>query len=79
MFCLEERKSFKTVKELKQFLDELPDDFDILVNQNHGWFHIDYHKCFVTLESSPMSDKYKWYDYFPDLKYQDYSAYSNFV
>ena len=77
MFCLEDRKSFKTVGELKQILNILPDDSEIFVNQNTGWFHIDYHKQLATLESGPMPEEYKWYDFFPSFSYQQYDEYFN--
>ena len=60
MYDINKRKQFKTVGELREILNDIPDDTQVLIcGEDYGWFHIEQDGSVVCLDNEDLECCYE--------------------
>lgn len=60
MYDINKRKQFKTVGELKEILNDIPDDTQVLIcGEDYGWLHIEQDNSVVCLDNEDLECCYE--------------------
>lgn len=71
MYDITKRKQFKTVGDLKELLNNIPDETQIVVTgDDYCWFHIEEDGSVICLDIEELDDAY---EYVPSATNGDYS------
>ena len=60
MYDIERRQNFSTVGELKELLNDIPDNTQVTIcGDSYAWFHVEKDKSVVTLDNEDLEECYE--------------------